>query len=111
MPSSLRQRRIWFALYLAPRYFRFDLKSFGDRQILLGSNAEHFWFYSKQDDSYYCGHQGSGEDVHQIGVIVYDEDSMLAGKDLSNHDFAGCVGLNHHVFDIGKRVENFRSHR
>jgi len=49
--------------YLAPCYFRFDLKSFGDRQILLGSNAEYFWFYSKQDDAYYCGHQGSGEDI------------------------------------------------
>lgn len=49
--------------YLAPRYFRFDLKSLGDRQILLGSNAEHFWFYSKQDDAYYCGHHDSGEDV------------------------------------------------
>lgn len=49
--------------YLAPCYLRFDLKSFGDRQILLGSNAEFFWFYSKQDDAYYCGHQGSGEDV------------------------------------------------
>jgi len=49
--------------YLAPSYFRFDLKSLGDRQILLGSNAEYFWFYSKQDDSYYCGHQGYDEDV------------------------------------------------
>ena len=47
--------------YLAPRYFRFDLKSLGDRQILFGSNDEHFWFYSKQDDSYYCGHHGGGE--------------------------------------------------
>lgn len=49
--------------YLAPRYFRFDLKSLGDRQILLGSNAEYFWFYNKQDDSYLCGHQGSDEEV------------------------------------------------
>jgi len=49
--------------YLAPHYFRFDLKSLGDRQILLGSNAEHFWFYSKQDDAYYCGQHGSNEDI------------------------------------------------
>jgi len=49
--------------YLAPHYFRFDLKSFGDRQILLGSNAAYFWFYSKQDDVYYCGHQGEEEDL------------------------------------------------
>src|SRR3972149_5050597 len=29
--------------YLAPRYFRFDLKSIGDRQILLGSNDQYYW--------------------------------------------------------------------
>ena len=49
--------------YLAPRYFRFDLKSFGDRQILLGSNDQHYWFYNKQDDTYYCGRHGSNEDL------------------------------------------------
>ena len=49
--------------YLAPRYFRFDLKSLGDRQILLGSNDKHYWFYSKQEDSYYCGRQSAGEDL------------------------------------------------
>lgn len=49
--------------YLAPRYFRFDLKSLGDRQILLGSNAEYYWFYNKQDDSYHCWNQGSDEDT------------------------------------------------
>lgn len=55
--------------YLAPHYFRFDLKSLGERQILLGSNAEQFWFYSKQDGAYYCGRQGSDEDVPE-GVPV-----------------------------------------
>jgi len=49
--------------YLAPHYFRFDLKSLGERQVLLGSNADSFWFFSKQDDSYYCANQGSGDDL------------------------------------------------
>jgi len=49
--------------YLAPSYFRFDLKSFGDRQILLGSNEEYFWVYNKEDGAYYCGHQGRDEEL------------------------------------------------
>jgi len=49
--------------YLAPTYFRFDLKKFGDRQILFGANRDDFWFFNKQDESYYCGRQGSREDL------------------------------------------------
>ncbi len=49
--------------YLAPCYFRFDLKSLGERQILFGSNEEYFWVYSKEDGSYYCGHQGRDEEL------------------------------------------------
>lgn len=41
--------------YLAPIYIRFDMKSLGERQFLLGSNAEHFWFYDKQADIFHCG--------------------------------------------------------
>ncbi len=59
--------------YLAPNYFRFDLKSFGDRQLLLGSNEDFFWFYSKQDDSYYCGHQGLDEDVPEEVPVRPDQ--------------------------------------
>jgi hypothetical protein len=40
--------------YLAPTYVRLDLKSFGDRQLLLGSNADRYWFYAK-DQGYQCG--------------------------------------------------------
>ena len=49
--------------YLAPCYFRFDLKSLGERQILFGSNKEYFWVYNKEGDSYYCGHQGQDEEL------------------------------------------------
>ncbi len=44
--------------YLSPSYLRFDLKKFGDRQILLGSNAEQYWVYNKQDDEFLCGVHG-----------------------------------------------------
>ncbi len=55
--------------YLAPIYVRFDLKSLGDRQLLLGSNAELFWYYSKQEDRYRCGyHDGSDELASQIPI-------------------------------------------
>ena len=40
--------------YLAPHYLRFDLKVLGSRQFLFGSNAEHYWYYGKEDDAYYC---------------------------------------------------------
>lgn len=41
--------------YLAPRNLRFDLKSLGERQLLLGSNAQGYWFYSAEDKRYRCG--------------------------------------------------------
>src|SRR3990172_5227413 len=73
--------------YLAPCYFRFDLKSLGDRQILLGSNAEYFWFYSKHDDSYYCGHQDSYEDIPEEVPVRPDQViDALALSPLDNVD-------------------------
>jgi len=47
--------------YLRPSYLRFDLKKFGDRQILLGSNAEQYWIYNKQDGAYRCSVHGDDE--------------------------------------------------
>lgn len=41
--------------YLAPRNLRFDLKSLGERQLLLGSNDEGYWFFSAEDKQYRCG--------------------------------------------------------
>lgn len=49
--------------YLAPAYFRLDLKKFGDRQILFGSNDEYYWVYNKEDDAYYCGRHGIPDDL------------------------------------------------
>ena len=61
--------------YLAPGYLRFDFKKFGDRQVLFGSNDTDYWFYTKEDDRYYCGRHAAVDDLppdipirpHQIG--------------------------------------------
>lgn len=49
--------------YLSPSYLRFELKKFGDRQLLLGSNADRYWIYSKQDEKYRCGVHGVKQEV------------------------------------------------
>jgi hypothetical protein len=49
--------------HLAPIYIRFDLKSFGDRKFLLGSNAEYYWYYDKETDAYHCGLHGVDDEL------------------------------------------------
>lgn len=46
--------------FRSPNYLRFDVKKFNDRQILFGSNARDYWFYSKEDERYQCGRHGAG---------------------------------------------------
>ena len=41
--------------FLSPNYLRFDLKKFGDRQVLFGSNEVAYWVYMMDGDSWYCG--------------------------------------------------------
>jgi hypothetical protein len=45
-------------LFRAPRFVRFDLKKLGDRQLLLGSNLEAFWCFTKDQDRFTCGRHG-----------------------------------------------------
>ncbi|MEE9178222.1 MAG: hypothetical protein V3U46_07305 [Acidimicrobiia bacterium] len=78
--------------YLAPTYFRFDLKKLGDRQLLFGSNEEHYWFYSKEEDEYYCGRHGVQEDLppempirpdrihHALGLTPIAEGEEIIGR-------------------------------
>ncbi len=49
--------------FLAPSYLRFDLKKFGERQLLFGANDEAYWVFVKADDAHYCGGQGNDEDL------------------------------------------------
>ncbi|MFQ5591269.1 MAG: hypothetical protein ACE5HE_08915 [Phycisphaerae bacterium] len=57
---------------LGPACFRLDLKKFGDRQLLVGSNAEWYWYYSKQDDAYTCGRRGA-EDIRARDLPVHPD--------------------------------------
>ncbi|MCH8150492.1 MAG: hypothetical protein IH987_21360 [Planctomycetes bacterium] len=41
--------------FLSPSFLRFDLKKFGDRQILFGSNEDAYWVFMKDGESWYCG--------------------------------------------------------
>ena len=49
--------------YLAPIYVRFDLKSFGDRKFLFGSNADYYWYYNREADTYHCGRHGADDEL------------------------------------------------
>lgn len=49
--------------YLAPCYLRFDLKTFGDRQMLFGSNKTHYWLYSKEEERYVCGRHDASDEL------------------------------------------------
>jgi hypothetical protein len=49
--------------FLAPRYVRFDLKSFGSRKFLLGSNAEYYWVFDGEANEYRCGRHGEERDL------------------------------------------------
>jgi hypothetical protein len=59
--------------YLAPIYVRFDFKSFGERQFLLGSNAEHFWFYDREKESYHCARHDALEEDDALIPIPPDQ--------------------------------------
>ena len=78
--------------YHAPQYFRFDLKSLGERQILLGSNDQHYWFYNKQDDAYYCGHQNEEDDLP--AEIPVRPDQLIDALALARIDDPGSASLN-----------------
>ncbi len=42
---------------------RFDLKKLGDRQALIGSNAERYWCYTKETGEYECGRHDGGDEL------------------------------------------------
>ena len=58
--------------YLRPTYVRFDLKSFGDRKFLLGSNAEAFWIFDKAEERYHCGRHGEESELAEALPIPPD---------------------------------------
>ena len=59
--------------YLEPRFFRFDLRKLGTTQILIGSNADRYWVYLKDDDTHQCGHHGDPTEItEQLPVIPHE---------------------------------------
>lgn len=51
--------------YLEPRNLRFDLRSFGETQVLVGSNAAEYWVYTKDGDQFFCGRHDHAEDLSE----------------------------------------------
>lgn len=44
--------------FLDPRFLRLELKSFGERQAMMGSNLTDYWVYDREEDRFYCGKHG-----------------------------------------------------
>lgn len=49
---------------------RFDLKKLGDTQLLIGSNAEHCWYFAKEEGFYQCGRHDSDRSLSDDFPIV-----------------------------------------
>ena len=68
--------------YLAPRYVRFDMKRFGDRKFLIGSNSEEYWYYDAQEDRYRCGRHDEVDD-QVLAEIPVRSDQIIDALGLS----------------------------
>jgi hypothetical protein len=47
----------------SPTFVRFELKSFGETQMLLGSNAVYYWYVNARDESSFCGRHDEPDEV------------------------------------------------
>jgi hypothetical protein len=72
--------------YLRPTYVRFDLKSFGDRKFLLGSNAESFWVFDKAEERYHCARHGEESELADALPIPPDRVVDALGLSLIDLD-------------------------
>ncbi|UCE60203.1 MAG: hypothetical protein JSU63_00345 [Phycisphaerales bacterium] len=77
--------------YLGPTYLRFDLKKFGDRQILLGSNEQQHWYYSREDDAYTCSRHAAAED--QVTELPIRPDQIIDALGLSTIPSSSAPGV------------------
>ncbi len=97
--------------YRAPSFFRFDLKSFGDTQMLLGSNAKDYWCYSKADEATVCGRHGVAEDL-PVGIPARP-DQLIHALGLTPIPVAGApappslvAGASENVRVVQRVVDN-----
>ncbi len=81
--------------YLRPTYVRFDLKSFGDRKFLLGSNAESFWIFDKAEERYHCARHGEHSDLAEALPIAPDQVVDALGLSLIDLDVDDERTLGH----------------
>lgn len=94
--------------FLAPASLRLDLKALGGTQMLLGSNANHYWYNNKLDGDYYLSrpHGPTGEDVSEL--VPVRPDQLIAALGLTPIQ-EGPVGRGgtlvvHRVEDVYQQV-------
>jgi hypothetical protein len=68
-------RRVSFSLdgvlfFLGPRYVRFDLKRFGDRKLLIGSNETHYWYLDVENEVRRCGRHDGTRQADELAVPI-----------------------------------------
>lgn len=83
--------------FLQPRYLRFDVKKFGERQFLFGSNAEQYWVFSKADGEYFCGRHDRLEDLPPD--LPVRPDQLADALALAPFDVAGDTPIAQRVTD------------
>lgn len=98
-------RRVSFALdgvlfFLQPRSVRFDLKRFGDRKLLIGSNQVHYWYFDSEHDLRWCARHDQPPDSIEHPVPI-PPDQIVAALGLS----AIPAGRNDDHARIFQRVE------
>lgn len=54
--------------YRAQLYVRFDLKSFGARKFLLGSNREYYWYHDAENDQFRCARHDEDAEASEIPI-------------------------------------------
>ena len=86
--SGARHRRFLDGtlLIIPPRHVRFDMTVLGKTQILLGSNADAFWFYLRQDEgTLRWGHHDRARHSQPAGMPIRP-DMIIEALGLSRLD-------------------------
>lgn len=84
--------------FLHPRSLRFDLQKFGETKVLLGSNAEWYWCYTREDDRYTCGQHGQPP----------PDDVPLPARPDQLLDALGLSPIPVHASDVGTGLVSHR---
>ena len=94
--------------YHEPIFLRFDLKKLGDRQLMFGSNATHYWVYTREGDRYVCGRQDDPQGVPADMAIRPDQ--IPAALGLSPIAAAGGAARHEHRVLGGAQQILFLAH-